>query len=102
MTGESKSGGILDVAPTRRGKQRDGFEQVQAFLANYGYLEPTYTPDLLDDTTSAALRTYQQLNALDATEEFDEPTRQRMAEPRCGLPDFPVGFSVYALGRRGT
>jgi hypothetical protein len=85
-------GTVADVAPTGRREKRGGLEYVQRFLVRFGYLPAgAYQEGLLDDITALALARYQERNGLAETGEFDEPTRDQMAMPRCALPDFHSG-----------
>ena len=83
-------------------------EKVQAYLAQFGYLEskvvddfsvrsklidlPTYVKGDFNEDTEAALVRFQEFNHLPITGTLDEATIALMAKPRCGFPD----LSEYA------
>jgi hypothetical protein len=88
---------IAQVGPTTRGQKRDLFEHVQRFLVQFGYLpRGSYQEGVLDDITALALARYQELHRLRETGRFDEPTRDQMTMPRCGLADLEDGVRFDA------
>ncbi|MFI8521049.1 matrixin family metalloprotease [Streptomyces sp. NPDC085481] len=77
---------VADVALTERGERQDGFQYVQHFLEQFGYLPArSYEAGRLDDITALALARFQEHSALVTTGVFDEQTRDMMMMPRCGL-----------------
>lgn len=87
---------IPKIAITEIGHKTEGFERVQLFLGNFGYLDSdSFEPGHLDEPTSTALASYQRFNSLEVTGSFDAETREAMAQPRCALPDVsPVAFKT--------
>lgn len=54
-----------------------------------------------DDSTANAIRAFQQFAGLPVTGVVDEPTAEKMNQPRCGLPDDQGGLASFsASGRR--
>ncbi|MFF0097661.1 matrixin family metalloprotease, partial [Streptomyces canus] len=82
---------IEELPTVAVGEKAAGLEAVQDFLFRFGYLPERHEIDTLDDTTSRALKSYQEFHGIPATGAFDELTRTMMAEPRCGLPDLRDG-----------
>ncbi|MFZ3493300.1 matrixin family metalloprotease [Streptomyces sp. 5.8] len=77
---------VAGVATTRPGQKQDGFEYVQMFLEQHGYLPArSYEAGRLDPITSLALAWFQEHSALTSTGAFDEPTRGAMLKSRCGI-----------------
>ncbi|MFI6284841.1 matrixin family metalloprotease [Streptomyces sp. NPDC051018] len=101
---QAESSDIKAVRTLEKGLSDPGFERVEGFLERFGYLDRGHTArGELDARVSSALKRYQKQNALPVTGDFDEPTRDRMSEPRCGMPDpvSSVAFSaVCAWDRR--
>ena len=84
---------VLHVPATKKGESSEGLENVQHFLARFGYLEEgKYTPDELDEPTSEALTKYQKFYKLRPTGNFTKATAEQMATGRCGLPDLRLGI----------
>jgi Matrixin/Putative peptidoglycan binding domain len=65
---------------------------VHDYLRRYGYLPPVQQAG--DGATREALQRFQRFFRLEETGEADEPTREAMRRPRCGLPDHPTGGDV--------
>ncbi|MFE6063382.1 matrixin family metalloprotease [Streptomyces sp. NPDC056431] len=81
---------ITGVAITKPGKRQDGFEYVQKFLEELGYLPAhSYEAGRLDSITSLALARFQEHSALTPTGSFDERTREVMLKSRCGFMGDP-------------
>jgi hypothetical protein len=81
----------------RRDEAVPGFRVVQQYLTRFGYLkEGAYQVDALDTATSKALETFQAFFGLPVSGEFDEPTRNQMAIPRCAHPDVSPADEVEA------
>ncbi|MFF8407560.1 matrixin family metalloprotease [Streptomyces sp. NPDC015684] len=77
---------VACVATTRPGQKHDGFEYVQRFLEQHGYLPPrAYEAGRLDPITGLALARFQEHSALTPTGAFDDTTREEMLRPRCGI-----------------
>ncbi|MGW4928609.1 DUF6623 family protein [Agromyces sp. NPDC004153] len=57
------------------------------------------TPGTFDDSTSQAVRRFQQFAGLPITGIVDELTAAKMNQPRCGLPDLP-GLAEFATSGR--
>ncbi len=99
-----------------RGASGGSVEELQQYLARFGYLrtedagayepirtaalEPEATPAEFDDATEAALRRYQRFHGLPETGELDDATTAQMSLPRCGFPDVGSGASFTAQGNR--
>ncbi|MFF0447628.1 matrixin family metalloprotease [Streptomyces sp. NPDC004609] len=96
MHGESRKE-FFDISAVRtlqKGLSDPDFEQVEGFLQRFGYLGGEHSArGELSDQVSSALKRYQKQNALPVTGDFDEQTRDRMAEPRCGMPDPESGVA---------
>jgi Matrixin/Putative peptidoglycan binding domain len=91
---------LADVELTRTGKSNPGVEQVQNYLARFGYLEEgVFKADSVDDQTAEALRKYQRFYGLKVTGEFDQATREMMTADRCGLPDLASGIDFATTCR---
>jgi hypothetical protein len=94
---------LAAVEPAKPGERREGLERVQMFLNRFGYLEGgVWTPDELDEQTSAALAKYQDFNGLPVTGEFDESTLGQMTTGRCAFPDMinGIAFTTTCAWRR--
>ncbi|WP_214480962.1 matrixin family metalloprotease [Bacillus sp. SM2101] len=90
---------------TKIGEENSQIQIVQEFLSEYGYLDKqSYSPSLLDENTSEALKKYQHFYKIEETGEFDQETRDLMNAPRCGLPDLnnSVAFSTVCDWDRTT
>lgn len=89
----------IQAAPDlTQGESHPSLTQVQNYLKHYGYLEPDATPDpdRLDEPTTAALAEFQQRFKVGTPGVLDEPTREAMSAPRCGLADMmsPLAFNT--------
>jgi hypothetical protein len=86
------------VGPHRLGDRDPGLDRVREFLVRFGYLprRSAGPRGVLDEGLAAALRRYQERNAVLPTGEFDLPTRDAMTTARCALPDLDdgVAFSI--------
>ncbi|MDQ1031659.1 hypothetical protein QF035_009241 [Streptomyces umbrinus] len=82
---------VAGVGTTRPGQRQDGFEYVQLFLVELGYIPArSYEAGRLDDITALALAWFQEHSALTPTGVFDHSTRAEMLKSRCGLMRTPV------------
>lgn len=89
---------LSDVPLAMIGESPPGLSLVQRFLVRFGYLEPgVFLPGTLDAETAAALRKYQARHRLEVSGNFDAPTRDLVATPRCALPDLHRGLARAAL-----
>jgi hypothetical protein len=83
---------VAAAEPSKKGERKGGVEDVQNYLRRFGYLQSgKYNVGEVDDETSKALGTYQELNRLPTTEEFDESTKSEMTKHRCAMPDLVDG-----------
>ena len=81
--------------------------RLQGYLKRFGYIQPdeespfglrvdlakaTQVPKraIFDETTSKALKLFQEFNKLPNTGVLDKTTVNLMLKPRCGLPDIVV------------
>ncbi|MFE1453393.1 matrixin family metalloprotease [Streptomyces olivaceoviridis] len=95
---------IEKLPPVGIGEKAEGLEAVQDFLFRFGYLSDRHPTGTLDETTSSALRKYQDFRGIPVTGAFDELTRVFMGTPRCALPDLDKGarFQVNCAWNRRT
>jgi hypothetical protein len=91
---------VAAAEPSKKGERKRGIEDVQDYLRRFGYLQSgKFNPGEIDNETSKALTTYQELSGLPKTGEFDTSTQSEMIENRCGLPDLVDGVAaVICLG----
>ncbi|MFD3542262.1 matrixin family metalloprotease, partial [Streptomyces sp. NPDC058662] len=82
---------ITELPTVAAGEQAEGLQVVQDFLFQFGYLPDPNRTSRLDETTSCALKKYQEFHGIPVTGAFDESTRSLMAQPRCGIPDLHDG-----------
>jgi hypothetical protein len=83
---------VAAAEPCKKGERKKGVKDVQGYLSRFGYLQRgKYNTGEVDDETSKALGTYQELNGLPKTEEFDESTKSEMTKHRCAMPDLVDG-----------
>ena len=85
---------LRSVPLATSGDLHPGLILVQRFLVRFGYLERgAFRAATVDAETAAALRKYQARQGLDVSGDFDEPTRDLVATPRCALPDLHHGLA---------
>jgi hypothetical protein len=83
---------VAAAEPCKKGERKRGVEDVQDYLRRFGYLQSgKYNAGEVDDETSKALGTYQELYGLPKTEDFDESTKSEMTKHRCAMPDLVDG-----------
>ena len=89
---------IEAVGNTKVGERKEGIENVQKYLEQFGYLpKSSMVPSimgLIEDQTSIALKKYQEFHRLNTTGEFDAATKEEMVKPRCGMPDLNDGIAA--------
>jgi hypothetical protein len=73
-------------------EQDEVVHKVQRYLLELGYLKAEFTPGLLDEITQGALAAFQRRRGIDVNGVIDLRTAQEIELPRCGVPDFPLGF----------
>ncbi|WP_457518860.1 peptidoglycan-binding domain-containing protein [Streptomyces sp. TE33382] len=77
---------VAGVGTTGPGQRQDGFEYVQLFLVELGYIAArSHEAGRLDDITALALAWFQEHSGLTPTDVFDDRTRAEMLKSRCGL-----------------
>jgi hypothetical protein len=80
------------------GERKRGIVNVQDYLRRFGYFQSlTFNSGEIDNETSSALRMFQEWNKLPITGEFDERTKSKMTELRCGLPDMRYGVAFATV-----
>ncbi|MDQ0791489.1 matrixin family metalloprotease [Streptomyces sp. B3I8] len=77
----------VDVGDTAK-----GLDAVQGFLSRFGYLPKSHRTSKVDETTSRALKKYQEFHGIATTGAFDEHTRTLMTQPRCAMADLRDGI----------
>lgn len=87
---------IRTMPDLKEGEAHPSMTQVKNYLKHYGYLEPEASEsEELDAPTTAALADFQQRFKVGTPGILDEPTREAMSAPRCGIPDpNPLEFST--------
>ncbi|MET9375553.1 matrixin family metalloprotease [Streptomyces sp. NPDC002992] len=91
---------VAGVGTTKPGQRQDGFEYVQMFLEQLGYLPAhSYEAGRLDNITALAMAWFQEHSGLTPTGTFDDRTREEMLKSRCGLMRDPLlratGAPIY-------
>jgi hypothetical protein len=82
---------IATVPSMVQGDSHENFNEVQSYLAYYGYLQPeSVNPYKLGKDESQALKKFQTFMNIKETGMFDESTRDLMLVPRCGVSDLPA------------
>ena len=80
------------------GERKRGIVDVQDYLKRFGYFQSlTFNSGEIDNSTSNALRIFQEWNKLPVTGEFDSMTKSEMIKPRCGLPDMRNGVAFATV-----
>jgi hypothetical protein len=103
MLSQGYDAGVIREAPDlESGAEDASLVEVQNFLKHYGYLdyEPVAqgeTPEAgrLDDVTVRALTEFQRRYNVGTPGTLDDPTREFMAAPRCGMQDVLSGASPF-------
>lgn len=72
------------------GAEDPEISKVQKYLTRYGYLTDIISPGTLDENTSEALKSFQQVVGLKATGKLNPKTVEALQKPRCGTPDVGV------------
>jgi len=96
MTNKSKRRFQLKLKSASVGTQDPEITKVQQYLTRYGYLATTMSPGTLDKPTSAALKTFQEVQGLKATGNVNADTTVALEAARCGTPD--VGLITSLRG----
>ena len=77
----------LELKSASVGTQHPDINKVQNYLTRYGYLTRIISPGILDEHTSEALTTFQQVIGLEPTGTLTPETVAALELPRCGTPD---------------
>lgn len=77
----------LEIKSASVGTEHEDIAKVQQYLTRFGYLHSVITPGKLDEPTSEALKTFQQVVGVEATGELNAKTSAALQMPRCGTPD---------------
>jgi hypothetical protein len=99
---------VIRQAPDLQpGEEHPSVVEVQNFLKRFGYLDAAYvegrTPERgrLDEVTVRALIEYQNFLCVGTGYgTLDAPTRESMAQPRCGMPDVQPGGMLPGVDAR--
>lgn len=83
----------------QQGDADSGVCEIQNYLLRFGYLKKSSVTslDIIDDPTSAALKTLQEFNHLPESGTLDDATKRIMGQTRCALPDIlgqPLAFNL--------
>ncbi|KAF3773975.1 Matrix metalloproteinase-21 [Nymphaea thermarum] len=86
----------------RRGQNQAGLASLKRYLNHFGYLDSEGADEFSDEFNEdleAALRTYQLNFNLNTSGVLDEPTVQKLIQPRCGVSDIVNGTNLMKSGR---
>ena len=84
----------LGIKSASVGEEHDEITKVQKYLTRFGYLSSVIKPGKLDDPTSEALKTFQQVIGVEATGELNAKTSTAMQQYRCGTPDLGLVLRI--------
>ncbi len=78
---------IKNMPEIHKGQSHQGINSVKIYLKRFGFLGEDIEGSDLDDTTSDALKRFQEYFNIPDTGNFDDATREVMSLSRCALPD---------------
>ncbi|XP_031493043.1 metalloendoproteinase 3-MMP-like [Nymphaea colorata] len=93
---------LSQLTGCRRGQNQAGLASLKRYLNHFGYLDSEGADEFSDEFNEdleAALRTYQLNFNLNASGVLDEPTVQKLIQPRCGVSDIVNGTNLMKSGR---